>query len=457
MQTNDDLNKKLLELCPEGAKIYIVGGYIRDILLGRECFDRDYTVKGTSAIEFAKKAAGLVSGSFVLLDKEHDIARVVMPDKLNTLDFAGCVGTDIYSDLANRDYVLNAMACRLQKDGCDLIDPFCGKQDIENRIVRVIGEQNLIDDPLRLVRAFRMAAQFDFIIEEKTLELIKKHAGLINNVAMERVNTELMKMLSSGHAARNLILMKNTGLLFEIFPELTPQREVPPNRHHHLWLIDHSIETVRNIEKNIRDFPIETQQVGLLKLAALLHDLGKPATWSIDDEGRHRFIKHEEVGSEMIPEVLKRLRFSKKDIRHVSMLVKNHLYPSQLIREGVETLSDKALMRFLRKIGEHVPELLILAMGDRLSARGPEITEEIVEKNVSGIYALLDRFEKASEEVKHIPKLASGEDVMRLRGLPKGPEVGKVLKALREAQIPGDVNTREEALAFINNYVPQQE
>lgn len=452
MKINDEINIKLLDNCPQGTEIYVVGGYIRDILLQRECFDRDYVVKGQSAIEFAKKIANLFNGYFVLLDKKHDIARVVMPDKVNAMDFAGCVGPDIFTDLKNRDFTINAIACKLEYEGCELIDPLNGEQDIQNKIVKVISEKNFINDPLRLMRAFRMAAQFDFIIEEKTLEFIAQHNRLINNVALERVNTELVKFFEGENAAKYLILMKDTGLLFEVLPELIPQKNVPPNLHHHLQLIDHSIETVRQVEKNIEKFPVNSEKIPLLKFAALLHDIGKPATWTIDEAGRHRFIKHEEVGSEIVVEMLKRLKFSKKDIKYVSLLVKNHLYPSQLIREGTETLSEKALMRFFRRINDYVPELLLLAMADRNSARGPEITQETVEKNINGIYTLLDKYIKSQEEISTLPKLASGEDVMEILNILKGPQVGKVLKALKEEQLSGDINTREEALEFIKGF-----
>ncbi len=451
LQFNDEININLLSICPPDAELYLVGGYIRDILLQRECFDRDYAVKGFSAIEFAKKAAELLGGTFVLLDEIHDIARVVLPDKINTLDFAGCVGKDIYSDLLNRDYTINAIACELKPEGDEIIDPLNGSEDIKNGLIKAIAEKNFVDDPLRLLRAFRFAAQFGFIIEERTLELINTHCKLINNVSAERINVELMKLLASENAAKNLVLMKNTGILFEIFPELIPQKNVPPNLHHHLWLIDHSIETIRQVENHINDFPVPTEKIAILKLSALLHDIGKPSTWSIDENGRHRFIKHEDVGSEMVVDVLKRLKYSKKDIKHVSLLVKNHLYPSQLIREGIENLSEKSIMRFFRKINDDVPELLVLALSDRKSALGPEITRDIVERNTNGIYKLLEKYKDAQEEVKTLPKLASGEDVIRILGIAKGPQIGRVLKALKEAQISGDISTQGEALEFIKS------
>lgn len=460
---NNQINSKLLSLCKEGVELYLVGGYIRDILLKKECFDLDYSVKGESAITFARKAADAFEGYFVLLDKEHDIARVVMPDKKTVLDFAGCVGQDIITDLKNRDFTINAIAVSLSSPQQILIDPLNGMDDIEKKIICAISEENILDDPLRILRAYRFAAQLDFSVEEKTLELIKKHKALINNAAVERITQELIKLFEGEHAGKIFISMKESEILDEILPELTPQRKIPPNLHHHLWLLDHSIETVKQIETEIKKFPDWAKEhfdrefsygikaVSLLKLAALLHDIGKPSTWQIDDEGRHRFIKHEDVGAEMVEDLLKRLKLSKAAIKYISMLIKYHMYPSQLLNEGVENLSEKAVMRMFRRIGEYMPEVIIISMADRLSAKGVEISDEAITKNIQGLYFILEKYKKSQEEVTKLPKLAAGNDVMELLNIPAGPMVGKVLKDLKEAQISGDVNTREEALDFIRN------
>jgi tRNA nucleotidyltransferase/poly(A) polymerase len=183
-----------------------------------------------------------------------------------------------------------------------------------------------------------------------------------------------------------------------------------------------------------------------------LHDAGKPATWTIDENGRHRFIKHDEVGAEQVFELLKRLKFSKNAISYMTALIRHHLYPSQLIREGLDRISDKALMRFFRRITDNTPDLLLLALCDRLSARGPNITPEMIEKNMLGTQILLEKYETAGQEAIDLPRLVGGNDVMELLGIPRCPKVGKVLGALKEAQIAGDINTRDEALEFIKNF-----
>lgn len=472
---NDETDKILFGLCEKETELYMVGGYVRDSIMQRTCYDRDYVIKGEKATDFARKVAEYFQGYFVMLDESFDIARVVMPDKKNTLDFAGCIGNSINEDLQRRDYTINSLAYRINGQKIKLIDNFNALNDLENKTIRAVSEENLIDDPLRMLRAFRTSAQLGFKIEANTLDMIEKNAKLILNISEERINAELIKLFDSENSADALHLMKKTKLLDEIFPELVAQRIVPPNLHHHLWLIDHSIEVVKQVELRIKTMPAWFQEMllnetsfgitrkSLLKIAALLHDIAKPATWQIDEEGRHRFINHEEIGSEMVIDVLKRLKFSKNSINYISALTKYHLYPSQLLKsnqpadviyQAEENImpSDKSLYRMFRKIGEDTPDVILLAIGDRLSARGPEITEHIVETNISGLLVLLDRYKESKEKIQSIPKLLSGDDVMNILNIPKGPEVGKILKALKESQISGDINTVEEAVAFIKGY-----
>jgi len=457
---NEEINGVISSLCLPSTKIYLVGGYLRDKLLGKESPDRDYVVRGESAAGFARKFADKTDGYFVLLDDEFDIARVVMPDKVNYVDFARCFGEDIYDDLNRRDFTINALALPICTDEAKIIDRHDGIGDLNKKIVRAISEQNLIDDPLRCLRAFRFSAQLGFAIDEKTNSYIQKHLPLIQNVANERILAELIKLFEPEHCSENLKKMKENGLLFYIFPELEVQESVPPNLHHHLNLIDHSIETVRQVEQILYTLPEWVQEqlfseqangikrISLLKIAALLHDLGKPQTWQIDEEGRHRFIKHDDVGAKLAEEPLKRLKFSKNAAKYIIKLIRHHIYPSQLIRDR-ELTTEKAVMKMFRKLEDESVDVIVLAMADRLSARGQEITDEVINANISGLRGFLEEYKKTKEKVDSIPKLLSGHDIMEILGLPAGPRIGRVLKALREGQLAGDVNTHEEAVAFI--------
>jgi putative nucleotidyltransferase with HDIG domain len=457
---NDELNKIVKQNIDNDIKIWIVGGTIRDFLLNKECFDTDYVISGMKAFDFAKIIADKVEGFFVPLDEQYDIARVVMPDKKTTLDFAAALEGDIYKDLQRRDFSINAMAFSLNTN--EFIDLFNGVEDLKNGLIKLIAEKNITDDPLRILRAYRCAAQFGFNIEENTLSILKKHQHLINNVAIERVKAELIKFFEGDFSAENLFLMKENGFLFEIFPIMKDQLKVPSNLHHHLPLIDHSIETVRQTGLIIKTLPewikqhlseeivLGISRLALLKIAALLHDVGKPNTWEIDQDGRHRFIKHEEIGSEIVLPILKKMTFSKTSIKIIEKLIKFHLYPSQILKE--ETVTGKSELRFYRRIEKEVPELIIIAMADRLSARGPEISDEIVNKNINGLNWLLTRYNELSESAISIPKLLSGNEVMSILNVPRGVKVGIVIKALHEAQINGEVNDYEQAKTFVKMF-----
>ncbi len=471
---NDDINKKLLELLGKNSEIYLVGGYIRDCLLGRECWDKDFVIIGESANDYAQKIADFFKGYLVLLDKEFDIARVVLPDKKHTFDFAGCIGKDIFEDLQRRDFTINALAFDLKKQG-GIIDIFDGTGDLTRKIIKSPNVENLTDDPLRMLRAFRHSSGLGFQIEEKTLDFISKNKHLIQNMPCERINTELTKLFEGNFASSTLNLMKTLFFLDEIIPEIEPERNIPKNLHHHLTLIDHSIETIRQIELKIkelppwvgehfnREFSPNIKVISLLKFAALLHDIGKPLTWSIDEEGRHRFIKHEEVGSELAPPILKRLKYGKHAIKYVTALIKNHLYPSQLLKcsqseckekicGDFSYISEKSILKMFRKLGDMTPDVIILAMADRLSARGPEITQEVVDKNLSGLMFLLEKYKEIKDKDISIPKLLSGIEIMKILKIHPGPELGKIIAALKVQQLAGEINTKEEAENFVRDF-----
>jgi len=458
---SDEISTTIKSLCAVDTELYLVGGYVRDLAINKLSCDRDYIVKGESAIELAKKVAEKVQGFFVLLDETFDIARVVMPDRVNYLDFAGCFGNTIYDDINRRDFTINSIAIKID-DGKEsgLFDPNNGLNDLEKGIIRTVSEKNLEDDPLRCLRAYRFSSQLGFKIHPETIQYIDKYKKLLSNVAVERVQVELIKLFEGKYCSENLEKMKENGLLFQIFPELEKEIKVPPNLHHHLGLLDHSIETVRQIEILENTMPawfiekLNSDQangikyISLLKIAGLLHDLGKPETWQIDEEGRHRFIKHDEIGAQKAVDLLNRLKFSKNACKYITKLIKYHIYPSQLIRED-EPATEKAIFRMFRKLESETPDVILIAMADRLSARGPEITEDIVRKNLNGLQQFLDIYSKSKEKVESLPKLLSGNDVMEILEIPVGPRVGAILKTLKEAQISGDINTREEAIAFI--------
>ena len=437
---------------------YLVGGSIRDLFTKHCVFcDRDISIKG--AENFARKIANKWDGTFIELDHENKIYRVVLPDKINFLDISELQGNSIEEDLKRRDFTINAIAYDLANN--EFIDVTGGLKDLKNKVLRHIDDKNFEDDPLRILRAFRFYAVTGFKMTIELKKALKKYLPLALNPAKERINYEIMKLFGGDFVSGALLKMDEFGLLEKIFPCVTEMKKVPPNTHHHLDLFHHVVETVRQIEilyNKISGFEKEHldaidfggfPRINHLKLAGFLHDIGKFSTWTIEESGRHRFIKHDDVGSKMVVPLLRDLKFSKKQIEYISCMIKNHIYPSNVI--VAPSLNDKVMMRYVRKMGDNVIDNIILAKADRLSARGVDITEEIVNTNISGLDKLLDFYLSKKDSLAPLPKLIDGREIMEILNIKPSPKLGEIINAINEAQLNGDITTHEEAVNYIKN------
>ena len=429
---------------------YLVGGSIRDLFTKHCVFcDRDISIKG--AENFARKIANKWDGTFIELDNENKIYRVVLPDKINFLDISELQGNTIEEDLKRRDFTINAIAYDLANN--EFIDVTGGLKDLKNKVLRHIDDKNFEDDPLRILRAFRFYAVTGFKMTIELENALKKYLPLALNPAM--------KLFGGDFVSGALLKMDEFGLLEKIFPCVTEMKKVPPNTHHHLDLFHHVVETVRQIEilyNKISGFEKEHldaidfggfPRINHLKLAGFLHDIGKFSTWTIEESGRHRFIKHDDVGSKMVVPLLRDLKFSKKQIEYISCMIKNHIYPSNVI--VAPNLNDKVMMRYVRKMDDNVVDNIILAKADRLSARGVDITEEIVNTNISGLDKLLDFYLSKKDSLAPLPKLIDGREIMEILNIKPSPKLGEIINAINEAQLNGDITTHEEAVNYIKN------
>ena len=438
---------------------YLVGGSIRDLFTKNCVFcDRDISIKG--AENFARKIANKWDGTFIELDNENKIYRVVLPDKINFLDISELQGNTIEEDLKRRDFTINAIAYDLDND--KFVDVTGGLNDLKNKVLRHIDDKNFEDDPLRILRAFRFYAVTGFSMTKELEDALKKYMPMALNPAKERINYEIMKLFGGDFASSALLKMDEFGLLEKIFPSVTEMKKVPPNTHHHLDLFHHVVETVRQIEilyNEISGFEKEHldavdfggfPRINHLKIAGFLHDIGKFSTWTIEESGRHRFIKHDDIGSKMVVPLLRDLKFSKKQIEYISCMIKNHIYPSNVI--VAPSLNDKVMMRYVRKMGDNVVDNIILAKADRLSARGVDITGEIVNTNISGLDKLLDFYLSKKDTLAPLPKLIDGREIMELLNIKPSPKLGEIINAVNEAQLNGDVLTHEDAVQFVLNW-----
>ena len=497
--------EKLLKLLLNFAnksnrKIFLVGGSLRDLLLGRETKDFDLVPEG-NVEKFARNFASEVGGSFVLLDEKNRIYRVVK-QKISkkkskqafNLDFSQMRGKKIKEDLLLRDFTIDAMAVRLDQIKGSLsaltrakllpkliVDPSGGIRDLQKKIVRRTSRRIFDDDPLRLLRGYRLAATLEFAIERKTEDEIKKKVNLIKKVARERIRDELFKILSAPQSYLYFRRLHRIGLLHRIIPEIEIMKEKPENYYHREGLWGHSLETLKSLEEIfanlVKLFPRmsgkimahlhekifgEVERKSLLKWAAIFHDIGKPKTVR-REEGRVRFFGHEEEGTSLVVGIMERLKFSNKAIKIVEKTVKHHMRPGNL--SEAPRLTDRAIHRFFRDLSQEGVDTLLLSLADRYSYRkilpernkklAIEISRKSLRKHEETVRKMLNKYYYHKERI--LPKpLVRGDEIMESFNLPQGPLIGKLLKRVREAQAEGKLKNREEALQFLKKLLEEE-
>lgn len=399
-----------------------MGGAVRDLLLGRRPSDLDFVAEDPErAAEEARRRYG---GTLLPLDPKRGQYRLVAGGLV--LDFAPLEGSP-EEDLLRRDYRVNALLWLRGK-----VFGLPGTaQDLEKRLLVPVREANLYQDHLRSLRGVRLAGTLGLGLPEATRKALARHARFLQAhpeafPARERVREEISRLLLSPRPAFGLHALERTGLLGVFLPELALLVGLPQGGVHHLCAWRHTLSVVFHLLWLWPKAPLEA------RLAALYHDAGKPLTRRFDPEvGRFRFLGHAEVGAEMARAALSWLRFPKDGVERVQALVRRHMDRPPEER--------KALRRFLLKRRELLPDLLYLMAADRLGARGVE----------GEAWTLLENFQNALEEPLPTKPLLSGEEVMTLLRLSPGPEVGRALAALLEAQAEGRVTTLEEARAFL--------
>ncbi len=457
--------KLLLGLTGEtGHRIYLVGGYPRDALLFEEgtvqrgnAKDFDFAVEGGHGFALAKHFAAQVGGHFVPLDEENDTARVVLSRDV-ICDFAGCVGGTIESDVWRRDFSLNSLVWDPRQPQ-SIIDYTGGFADLKAKRVRALSQSTFIEDPLRTLRAYRFASYINGTIETKTRTWLQICVEQLSNVAAERINVELFAILGHGNVAKYISDIGQSGLLESIFPELAETRKVTPNAYHHLGLFEHSLETIPQLEAALTGMPDWLRQsvdkeisfgvtrLAATKLSCLLHDIGKPQTWVVNEDGRHTFLGHDRLGSEMCEAIGERMKWSRPLARFIVKLVAWHLRPGQLFHQGAPT--EKAVRRFYRTVGDELPELMLLAFADFGATCGPSLLGEKREELNESLFALLHGYQVYIENSQKQRRLLDGDEVMQLLGISRGPIVGALLAELREAQEFNEVANRAEAESFV--------
>jgi len=443
---------------PEGGQQYLVGGTVRDLLLNYTPKDMDLVCR--DAKKLAARVAQQKHASLVMMEKKADepCYRVVDRDNPDEfLDIAEMRGDSIEEDLGHRDFTINAMAIRLHHDGTagELLDPFHGQRDIQQKIVKMVSKEAFVFDPLRILRAFRFAAAQAFTIEEPTLKAMQSNAALLKQVSVERIMAELHGILLTSSCAAWFRQMDVLGILENILPEILPMKGCKQNWYHHKNVWEHSLLVMEQVEQILSDLSrfgeasnsiadlLDDEKTVFLKLAGLLHDIGKPSTAGIKPESsRIIFYGHDKAGAEILKEMAGRLKLSCRSRDFLVNIVLEHLRPLTLSSPKAR---PAARLRWFRKMRDDSVPALILSMADVESSQGPESGEDYREHFMVWAAESIREYFDAVKPALESPLLINGDDLISM-GMKPGIALGNILFRLRFAQDMGRITSREEAL-----------
>jgi poly(A) polymerase len=443
-----------------GREAWVVGGTVRDALRERPPEELDLVVAEDPA-GAAQQLARVCGGHAFELSEKFGAWRVVAPANAWQADLTPLRGGSIEGDLALRDFTVNAIAAPLE--GGELIDPSGGAADLEARILRAVSDTAFRDDPVRTMRMARFASELGFAVEERTRRLARAEAQGLARVSPERSFYELRRLMASEDPLTGLALMDEAGLVAALLPELEALKGVAQNPYHHLDVWGHTLEVLEQLLEIERDpeavfgphaeavaralgRPLgdELTRGGALRLGALLHDVGKPATRAVSAEGRVLFMGHDDLGAHMNRAISRRLRTSTATGEYLAQLALHHLRLGFLVHH--RPLSRRDVYRYLRACEPVELEVTVLSAADRLATRGERTRREAIEDHLAlardlAVEALAWRSDPPRPPV-------TGEDLMEALGLEPGREVGRLLEELREATFAGEVRTRDEALRW---------
>ncbi|MBU1568518.1 MAG: HDIG domain-containing protein [Proteobacteria bacterium] len=457
------------------AELYLVGGTVRDWLLGRRSCDIDIAAPCSAASLAKQFRTELGGGSLVDLSGPDDEAvRVVWHNE--QVDFASFRAgtTTIEEDLQCRDFTVNAMAVPLAALATDgeplrLLDPTGGLADLREEKIRHCPGA-FVADPLRMLRGYRLCATLGFHLVEKTRVEVRKHAARIAHAAAERIGYELRLIFASPRTALVLQTIAEDGLLARLLPELYQGAGVLQPEFHHLDVLGHSYLALSTMEEILADpqryFPGRITEItkylqqenalSCLKWAALLHDIGKPATREVQfgNDGRVTFYRHDEKGARIFRQFAERSRWSKAEIERTGGLIAMHMHPFHLcnvVREG--EITRRAALKLCRRAGSDLSGLFLLAMADSMASRG-EKKPERMEEELQELFDFVQKmYDDHIQPVLFGPRLLTGKDLIEEFALVPGPLFTKILDELEVARVEGEVTDRRTALAFVATYL----
>lgn len=475
--------ERVRKALPTSQEIYLVGGAVRDLLLSRPHHDFDFVLPA-KAIAAARRVANALSADFYLLDETRDAGRVLLTENgmRITLDFIGFLGTDIETDLAARDLTINAMAIDLRNPEA-LLDPFDGASDILAKRIRGCSPDSFRSDPVRVLRAVRLAASFGMKIEKETRQYMRAAAQGLQRVSPERLRDEIFRLLEAPKLAASLQALDLLGALDEVFPELYAFKGIEQSAPHAFDVWGHTMHVVAKLESGLAVLgetyspegagdllnglvvlrlgryraqinelmaqelvPGRTRR-GLLMLAAIFHDTGKPTTRGVEESGRIRFIGHEDVSAELVVQRARELHLSKGEAELLETVVRQHGRPFALTQTGAAP-TRRTIYRFFRDAKGAGVDICLLSLADFMGKYSADLPQDALAEHLETLRALLEAHFENPEQAVRPPALLNGDELMKELGLKPGPKVGEILEALREGQAAGEVNSRAEAIAL---------
>ena len=468
-------------LAARGIPAFIVGGCVRDHLLGKSTDDVDIVIDG-SPHEVGPELASALKGRLVSFDVPRDVVRIVIASdsSMTDIDLAKMVGDSIEDDLSRRDFTVDAVAVELREalsGDYELIDPLNGVADIDSRTIRAVSDSVFTDDPVRMLRAVRIAAVTGFDIDPPTQSMIRRDAGLLEQSSAERLREELLRTLATPGAGSAIMRMDSLEVLSALIPELDAARGIDQPKEHYYDVFGHLTAAVDFADQIVTGWYdtgfVEdmmprfdgmdgyfAQEVSdghtrgtILKLTALLHDIAKPQTKTVEPSGRVRFFGHSEEGEQIASQILHRLRIGRRGERLVCSMIRHHLRPRQMAGPR-ELPTERAVFRYYRDLGDAALDTLYLNMADFLAARGPLLTADEMAVQARAIaHILAVGPQKPRAVLSGRRGLLTGHDIMSELSLGPGPLVGRLLGEIAKAEADGLVSTRTEALSLARNFL----
>ncbi|MCB8984051.1 MAG: HDIG domain-containing protein [Ardenticatenaceae bacterium] len=458
--------------------VYLVGGAVRDALMGRPGHDLDFVVP-EQAIRLTFKMADYLNKPAYVLDQERDAGRVVLREENTTLDFSRFRGPDLAADLRDRDFTINALALPATAvTAHSVIDPHGGLADLAGRRLRLVQPQALERDPVRTLRAIRQSLALDFDLTPETRTAVRVAAPLLSGASVERVRDELVKLLNTAVPDRAVAEMYSLGLLAEVLPEIAALADVAQSAPHTQPVLAHTLEVLRWLavvetavvaQQPTAHASLQTAQEALapyaaalaqhleravdggldgrvlLRLGGLFHDVGKKTTQTVTEDGRIRFLGHDGAGAELANGRLRQLTFSNQAIKHVETIVAGHMRPMLLAATG-SAPSRRAIYRYFQATQTAGLDICLLSLADHLGTYGGPGPEAEWQQLVAVVTRLLAHyFDHHTDTVAPEP-LVDGHDLIRLLQIQPGPEIGRLLRLIQEAQAAGEIHNREDAL-----------